>query len=94
MSEINTGQLIEHFEEQTKRLYDPLKVEIETLKADLHGNGKEGLKTMVAVQQKTIESLIDDIKDIKFKADRSQWFSIVTLIGIVISIIVPLIVNK
>ena len=80
-------ELINHVDKQVT----PWVSKLQALDKEVNGNGTTGLKTKVAVMEQDITSfkvIVNERLDkIELKIDRSQWFTIVTLVGVVISIV-------
>lgn len=69
-----------------ERFYDPLIKRVEGMHEDLYG--REGLKVRMAITETVSAALHQRLDDIERKQDRAFWFTMVTTVGIIVSVLV------
>lgn len=99
----NLEKIIDHVETQQNRLYDPLRTDVDNLKVDVNGNGKEGLKTKVKVMETVMDAMKQDmdeiktnIKELNAKIDSLMWkVAVITgSMSILVQVVFQLIPDK
>lgn len=82
MTQLDT--IIKHVDDQMHRTYDPLLKRVEEHHVDLYS--ESGVKIRQAILETTAKALHKRLDDIERKMDRSYWFSLTTMAGMIVSI--------
>ena len=98
--------ILSHVDKQLERLYDPMIEKMKEVRHDIYGNGKDGMKTRLAVVEKTLEGYMESsnkkfedferkIDKINSKMDSMLWklATVMASVSILTQIILNYVIN-
>lgn len=86
-------KIMEHVDEQLQKLYDPLRKDIDVLKDDIKvlNQGAALRETKLAVQETNYANVLKLLQEVREAQNRTQWFTITTMIGVAVVLILRII---